>query len=85
MQRVQKKTKNIRDLLIFLQKMVLSYKKESDSSLAAYYKYGRELFFYEKSLGTDAFLLWAWNGSAFLCSGDYIYVFLCDRMPDPWI
>lgn len=48
----------------------------------AYYKYGRELFFYEKSLGTDAFLLRAWNGSAFLCSGDYIYFFLCNWVPD---
>lgn len=85
MQRVQKKTKNIRDPLIFLQKMVLSYKKESDSSLAAYYNMEGSCFFYEKSLGTDAFLLWTWNGSAFLCSGDYIYVFLCDRMSDPWI
>ena len=64
--------------------MILSYKKESDSSLAAYLIWKGAVFSMKES-GTDAFLLWTWNGSAFLCSGDYIYVFLCDRMSDPWI
>ena len=38
-------------------------------------------FFYEKSWGL-MLLLRAWNGSAFLCPGNHIYLFLCDRMPD---
>lgn len=85
MQRVQKKTKNICDPFIFFKKWYYLIKKNQTAFLQHIINMEGSCFFYEKSLGTDAFLLWAWNGSAFLCSGDYIYFFLCDRVPDPWI